>query len=488
MDFQTTQDWTNQLFNGNGAYTYSNLRHFAKDFTGNPPAPTTTPLLRRPSAIPIKSLRTTDINFYAQDTWKLSKKVTFSYGLRYEKSWLPQPTITNPDYPQTGIIPQQNKNFAPRVSLSYSIDDRTVLRAGYGIFYARIHGNLLDTLFLGNGKYQTSISVSPTAARCSSRPSQLMRVPGGTIALVGFADADKNFRAPYSQQGTLRCRTPVHARYRGDRQLHLEPRHRDLHPARSEPGTGPRRPITYTIQDATASTWAPTHAAVHFNQPRIRVTARSCRWKMADSPGTTRSRLQLEKRFSHGFTGQINYTWSHAIDDANMQGASWNISSTFNNATFNGNYALDKGTSTLDQRHRLSVNWMWRPAFTTSTSTFAKYFVNGWELSGITTLASAHPIGPTVNGPSTAANGVFPGVTLAYGTLNGSGGWNRVPFLPIDSINIDQIYNVDARITRSLPFGERVKANLSFEAFNAFNTIHNTSVQTAAYSVRPAAS
>jgi len=39
--------------------------------------------------------------------------------------------------------------------------------------------------------------------------------------------------------------------------------------------------------------------------------------------------LQLVKRFSHGLTGQINYTWSHAIDDANMQGANNNISSTF---------------------------------------------------------------------------------------------------------------------------------------------------------------
>ena len=107
--------------------------------------------------------------------------------------------------------------------------------------------------------------------------------------------------------------------------------------------------------------------------------------------------LQVQKRFSHGLTGQVNYTWSHAIDDANKQGASWNISSTFNNATFNGNYPLDKGSSTLDQRHRLSVNWLWRPTFTTSTSDFAKYFVNGWELSGITTLASAHPVSATMN-------------------------------------------------------------------------------------------
>ena len=170
--------------------------------------------------------------------------------------------------------------------------------------------------------------------------------------------------------------------------------------------------------------------------------------------------LQVQKRFSHGLTGQINYTWSHAIDDADMQGASWNISSTFNNATFNGNYPLDKGSSTLDQRHRLSVNWLWRPTFTTSTSNFAKYFVNGWELSGITTLASAHPVSATMAGASTSANGVFNGITLANSTINGSGGWNRVPFLPVGTLDIDQTYNVDARLTRSIPFGERVKANL----------------------------
>jgi len=48
---------------------------------------------------------------------------------------------------------------------------------------------------------------------------------------------------------------------------------------------------------------------------------------------------------------------------------------------------------------------------------------------------------------------------------------------------VDQIYNVDARLTRKFSLGERAKLNLGFEAFNAFNTIHNTSIQTAAYSV-----
>jgi hypothetical protein len=144
---------------------------------------------------------------------------------------------------------------------------------------------------------------------------------------------------------------------------------------------------------------------------------------------------------------------------------------------------LDKGTSTLDQRHRFVMNWLWRPTFTPSTSGFAKYFVNGWELSAITTLASSHPVSATMNSTSTSANAVFPGVTLANNTINGSGGWNRVPFWPVSTVNIDRIYNVDARLTRNLPISEKFKATLNFEAFNVFNTIHNTGVATAAYSV-----
>jgi outer membrane receptor for ferrienterochelin and colicin len=482
MDFQSTQDWTNQLFNGNGGYAYTNVLAFAKDFTGNTTGARNYSSFTQQFGNPIKSLRTTDINFYVQDMWKLSKKLTFSYGLRYEKSWLPQPTIANPAWPQTGSIPQQNKNFAPRLNLSYSLDDRTVIRAGYGIFYARIHGNLLDTLFLGNGKYQTAISAGPTIGPVFPNilPSAA-GIPPGTISLQ-FADP-KSFRAPYSQQGTLAIEhqftrdIAMTVSYIWSRGIAIFTQ-RDLNLG------NPIGPYVYTIQDAAGNNVGAYSTQVFdFNLRPDKNFGKILQVENGGQSWYNGLAVQLQKRFSHGLTGQVNYTWSHAIDDADMQGASWNISSTFNNATFNGNYPLDKGSSTLDQRHRLSVNWLWKPTFTMSTSAFAKYFVNGWELSGITTLASAHPISTTMNAPSTAANGVFQGVTLAYGTLNGSGGWSRVPFLPVSNIDIDRTYNVDARLTRSIPFGERVKANLSFEAFNVFNTIHNTGVQTAAYSV-----
>jgi hypothetical protein len=48
-------------------------------------------------------------------------------------------------------------------------------------------------------------------------------------------------------------------------------------------------------------------------------------------------------------------------------------------------------------------------------------------------------------------------------TLNGSGGWNRVPFLPIGSLLTGPQYNVDARISRWIPITDRVKAVALFE-------------------------
>jgi hypothetical protein len=364
------------------------------------------------------------------------------------------------------------------------LGDRTVIRAGYGIFYARLHGNMLDTLFLGNGKYQTAISINNTQAGAPVFNGVLPSAVGLPTGAITLNVADPNFHAPYTQQGTLAIEhqltrdLALTASYIWTRGIGLFTQ-RDLNL-----GAPTSQAYTYLVQDAAGNTvnsfTTPLYIAANKVDPRyskiLQVENGGQSWYNALA-------IQLQKRMSHGLSAQIAYTWSHAIDDGNEEGASYNISNTFLNSTYNGNYGFDKGTSTLDQRHRVSINWLWAPTFTTSTSALARYFANGWQLSAITTLASAHPVSPTVNSPSTALGAEFAGIQLAQSTLTGAGGWNRVPFLPVSYLNVDQIYGVDARITRSIPFNERVKANLSFEAFNVFNTIHNTSIQQAAYSV-----
>jgi hypothetical protein len=93
------------------------------------------------------------------------------------------------------------------------------------------------------------------------------------------------------------------------------------------------------------------------------------------------------------------------------------------------------------------------------------------------TLASAHPAPATVNVSSAVSGLANPGTF----TLNGFSGSNRVPFWRFNPIDIDQVYRLDARLARELPFTERVKAYLMFEAFNATNSQYNTYVNTQAY-------
>ena len=476
VDYSTTEDWMNQLYNGAGTYSYSNLTNFAKDFSGNTTGAKSYSTFSQEFGNPIQDLRTSDVNVYAQDMWRLTRHLILNYGLRYEKTFLPQPTMTDPNYPQTGRINSPDADFAPRFGLSYSLNDRTVLRAGYGIYYARFLGDGLDTLFLGNGRYQTSISVNPTQTGAPVFPNivpNAQSVPAGT-AQVTFAAG--NFYNPYTQQGTLAVERELArdlsltASYVWSRGIGLWTS-KDLNVVPSTV-TG-----TYTILDATGNT-AGTYTTPLYT---TKIDPRYSHIYQVENGGQSWYNglaVQLRKRMSHGLSAQLSYTWSHAIDDAYQEGATYTIAFTNTNTYPGGNYMADKGSSGTDQRHRAVINWTWNPTFTKSASAAARYLVNGWELSTITTLASAQPVWATVN----VSGQQFTGITTLYTTsMNGSGGWSRVPFWPVNSLDIDRMYRVDGRLSRSIPIGERIKASLMFEGFNVFNTQYNTGVNQQAF-------
>ena len=154
--------------------------------------------------------------------------------------------------------------------------------------------------------------------------------------------------------------------------------------------------------------------------------------------------LELRRRMAHGLSVQASYTWSHAIDD--LSGP--------------------------------AINGIWQPRVTRNDSPAARYLLNGWSLSAIATLASSEPATPVVllNGQQ------FSTATMLYtSSLNGSGGWARAPFDAVNSLHTAPAYNLDLRITRTLPFTERIKGMLMFEAFNVFNMQRDTAVNTIAW-------
>ena len=483
VDYSTTEDWINQLSNWAGTYNYSSLTNFAKDFSNNTSSAKSYSSFTQAFGNAIQDLRTSDVNLYVQDTWKLAKRLTLNYGLRYEKSFLPQPpsAYVDSNYPQSARVNSPNKDFAPRLSLSYSLNDRTVLRAGYGIYYARFLGDgMQELVFIGPGKYQTSISVNPNQTGAPVFPNvvpNVQSVPAGTSKI---AFADPNFRNPYTQQGTLAIEREL-AHDLGLTVSYLWSRGVQIWTQRDVNLGAPGAVQTYSILDASGNKVGSWSTPVYITANKV--DTRYSNINQVENGGQSWYNglaLQLRKKMAHGLSASVSYTWSHAIDNANQSGAgSSGVLYFLQPNLVAGNWAADKGSSGTDQRHRAVISWMWAPTFTHGTSAAERYLVNGWQLSTITTLAAAQPTSATVS----VSGQQFTGVTMMYtSTLNGSGGWSRVPFWPVNSLDIDRMYRVDARLSRSLPIGERVKAFLIFEGFNVFNTQYNTGVNTSAFS------
>jgi outer membrane receptor for ferrienterochelin and colicin len=116
-----------------------------------------------------------DLSLFAQDSWKIRPNFTGTYGLRWEAQIFPDPVVApaqtaygiflnDPRFPSNGRLPSPKKEFQPRVGFAWDINSngRSVLRANYGIYYAR--QNMLSQVgsITTNGvQQQTIVRSSP---------------------------------------------------------------------------------------------------------------------------------------------------------------------------------------------------------------------------------------------------------------------------------------------------------------------------------------
>jgi outer membrane receptor protein involved in Fe transport len=484
FDFAATKDYVNQLINQYGSYSYNTLNLFAADFSANTTGGKNWNTYSQTFGNPIVDTTVKTIGVYAQDQWRVTPNLLFNIGVRYDYTVIPQPSIVNPDYPQTGVIHSARDNFAPRAGLSYSFgrDRKTLFRAGYGIFFARYQTGLIENLFLTNGVYQKSITyLASTAAQLAAGPvypnnlsSTNFNPPAGSLDILF---ADKNFRNPYTHQANIGIEHAFNstmsfsASYIWSRGVRLYGvRDLNVNPAAN--------PITYTVLNP-AGAISGTYTTNTF---RSRPDSRYRRVAQIDNPGLSYYNglaLQFNKRFAKGLQASASYTWSHALDFNQSTGNNNIFFGTTPTVYDNVDFTAEKGSAANDVRHRAGISTVWSPTFTTSTSAFARYFINNWQLSQVTALQSSQPINSTV----TVTGSAFTGA-LVTGSLNGLGGaFGRVPFEPISNLDLDRVYRVDARLTKKLPFTERVTGYLTFEAFNLFNTPYDTSRTNAKYTL-----
>ena len=165
--------------NFNGTYTFANVNAY---YAGTPSQFSLT------AGTPQVSASYVDGELYAEDDWRIRPNMTLSYGLRYEL----QNYID--DY----------KDFAPRVGFSWGLSrgksaPKTVLRAGYGVFYDRFTQDLIMNVTRLNGINQQQAIVQNPTFYPNAPPFEDLIGIGSTTRPTKY-EVSPNLRAPYTMQ------------------------------------------------------------------------------------------------------------------------------------------------------------------------------------------------------------------------------------------------------------------------------------------------
>ena len=447
-----------------------------------------------------------DFDAFVEDSWKVRPNLTLNLGVRYDIQLIPQPAQPNKATPLTTLytstINIPKKQFAPRLGAAWSVNKNTVVRAGYGIFYAKTSNSTYYATRVENGYFQQTYNCTPATCPQLSFPN-LIFTPPGSAPVAPFAGAltpqVTSFK-PGSNTATTRGQSPnwvnpqvhegefaverrlagqmsVSGSYVFSRGLHL-PIFIDSNLA---PSTSTKSYDVTSAAGATSQT-----ISVPFYTSRIDPTGPILTGYSDVNSWYNSFVLSVRRQMSKGFEFTANYTLSKTVDGGQVAGS---------NGTFNGtdysidpyNRKLEYGLSDLDQRHRFVSNAVYVPQFTAKLPKPARLIFDGFNFATIITVSSGFPVTPFLNMSSVAGapdGGPTGGVVNNSGTGNGG----RAPWIVRNPYTGPSFKVVDFRIGREFKVWEKVRFNVLAEAFNVFNFTNVLTVNTTAYNYSAAGS
>jgi hypothetical protein len=364
-----------------------------------------------------RGIRGNSLNGYAQDTYKLSSRLTLNFGLRYELPF-PYTEIKNrqtlfipgrqssvvPDAPTgllypgdagvpAGLIPTFKKGFAPRVGLAYDLtgSGKWLVTSAYGIFY--------EPYYTGQGgPLQSPISAPPyLQTEQISAPNFADPFNGNPPVNGQFATPltnltlDAKLPLPYAQDWDLNLQRSFGANflfeigYVGTKGTKL-PRFIEGNPAIYMPGVStPNNADQRRLYSGCTLADPPT--ACKFSSTGLIAGIANSSYNALEA--------SLKKRFSHGLSFLASYTYSKAIDDAssfNMTGSASKPVAGENDLAQNPtNLSAERGPSLFDARHRFVFSYQWSLPFFHDAPAWSQAVLSGWQLNGIATLMSGTP-------------------------------------------------------------------------------------------------
>ncbi|MCC6539575.1 MAG: carboxypeptidase regulatory-like domain-containing protein [Bryobacterales bacterium] len=460
------------------------------------------------------------LELYAQDTWKVNRKLTVEMGLRWHYYG---PTFTYGKYlqnyfdparyktseaavldlraglrqgsiiggnPFNGLVEEGNgipkgfsrhryNNWGPRLGIAYDPfgDGKTSIRMGGGIFYERIRQNVNNFDGLGN----PPLVYNPTLYGANIDQVTPALIAGGTRFPVGLSTFDEAGQIPtiYSWsigvQRELGRQNALDISYVGNMGRYLQYR-RDLNQL---PLGTTTRPGALTAVNGVTNALRPYQGFTSVNFTEY--------GSVSNYNGL---QARFTRRFARALTANASYAWSKAMSEIDGDGTGLG-------------YFMDRrreyGPAGFDRTHTLTIDYVYElPQFAKSNG-FAKAVVNGWQLNGITRFATGNPATITSNAnPGTLGGGVradYIGGEIEPAQRDRFNYFNIFAFarpqegtlgnLGKNTLRLAGINQWDISMFKNTKITERVNLQLRIETFNTFNHTQWGAVNTAINAPNP---
>jgi hypothetical protein len=437
--------------------------------------------------------------FYVQDDVRLTPRLTFNLGLRYEFNQTPQeqqgrlvafrPGIQSQrlagapaglllegDPGLDRVLRATRTNLGPRVGFAWDPSGRgqTSLRGGYGIYF----DPLLQVVFTN-----LAVNVPFTVVAAGTTPRNYADPfsgespfrPGGPALFypnfLSLTTVDPGYRTPYTQQWnlTLEHQLPknvvVTGGYVGTRGTRL--------PGSQILNTGEFRPGATAQNVDQRRPYAPAFGSILNFHSRLNSNYHS-------------AQFSASKRYSGGLNLLMAYTFSKTIDEGSFP--TGRLATRIGTLPQNQNdFRAERGLSNFHQQHRFALSGVWDVPLWKRPRRRMHQWLGGWQLASVVTAASGQPFviqdgsDPNLDGVATDRPDLIsnPNLPKSERTLNRY--WNTSAFVRLPNganrfgnsgrnvVIGPSLSNWNASLAKRFAASERWSALLRWEVFNVLN-------------------